>query len=210
MPSQKRDELLTQLERDRLVSRNKKTVASNDARVQRKLSAWLKNVPDVRLILKNLPEDQKRATVNDTDIFALLDVVERLLAVKEFHSIYGEFRDPTNWGITEVCGDSRRYRCDPRSLSPAADIDILRSLFLSDHLEKLDGFMGSNNPVTQYALIEQLAADSRYSEHVTPEDRAGMDRIRRALKNVPNYTAQQLSPKKIDLNYMVDFEQPQK
>ena len=65
MPGQDRDELLTEKERDRLINRqsmeDKKLRSANDARVKKKLIAWLKNVPDVLLILKELPDEQKRA-----------------------------------------------------------------------------------------------------------------------------------------------------
>jgi hypothetical protein len=208
MTSQKRDELLTQLERDRLVSRNRKTIAANDARVQRKLSAWLRNVPDVLSVLKHLPEDQKRAVLCDADIFAILELAERMLAIKEFRSIYGDFRAPANWGATDTCGDSRPYRCDPKSLQPAKDIDISRSLALAAHIEKLQGFLGANNPITQYALTEQLVADPRFDTHITEGDRAGLARVRQAIERCPaGYTT---SPKKIDLNQMVNIEQPPK
>jgi hypothetical protein len=67
MPGQNRDELLTKMERDRLINRenmkDKKTRAANDVRAKKKLEAWLKNVPDVVLILKYLPEDQKWQSV---------------------------------------------------------------------------------------------------------------------------------------------------
>lgn len=214
MPGQNRDELLTKMERDRLINRenmkDKKTRAANDVRAKKKLEAWLKNVPDVVLILKYLPEDQKRAMVNDADIFALLEVAERMLSIKEFHSIYGNFRDPTNWEITETCGDSRHYRVDPRTLKKASDLDILRSVFLSEHLENLEGFLGCSNPIGQYALTEQIAADPRFSDYITDGDRAGLGRVRQAQKNTPDYLEQQPNPKKIDLNCVVDFDQPPK
>jgi hypothetical protein len=208
MPGQNRDELLTKTERDRLIDRqnmeDKKTRAANDVRVKRKLSAWLKNVPDVLLILKHLPEDQKRAVVNDEDIFVLLEVVERLLGIKEFHSIYGKFRDPANWGVTDICGDTKRYRVDSRVLPKASDLDILRSLSLKDHLDKLDCFLGSDNPVGQFALTEQLDADPKFRHLIKDEDRAALDRVRQAQKNNPDYLAT-TELKKIDLNYMVEL-----
>jgi hypothetical protein len=215
MPGQNRDELLTKTERDRLINRenmeDKKTRAANDVRVKKKLEAWLKNVPDVLSILKYLPEDQKRTVINDMDIFALLEVTENMLSIKEFHSIYGDFPDQANWGITDTCGDSRHYRVDPKSLKKTSDLDILRSLFLSDHLEKLHGFLGCNNPVEQFALTKQLEAKPGFQEYVTEGVRAGLDRVQQALKNIPDYLAQQRpNPKKIDLNYMVDIEQPKK
>jgi hypothetical protein len=49
MRSQKREELLTKIEKDRLNERSvtdkKKARAANDMRVRKKLSAWLKNIP---------------------------------------------------------------------------------------------------------------------------------------------------------------------
>jgi hypothetical protein len=129
-----------------------------------------------------------------------------MLGVKEFHSISGEFRDPVNWGISPTCGDSRAYMCDPRSLDKASDLDIRRSVLLNDHIVAIEGFLGSNNPVTVYGITEQLISDPRFKEHILPGDIAGMERIRQAFKNEP------IQPRleKMDLNRMVDFEQPPK
>lgn len=189
MPGQDRDELLTEKERDRLINRqsmeDKKLRSANDARVKKKLIAWLKNVPDVLLILKELPDEQKRAVVKDIDIYSLLEVAERMLAISEFYSIYGDFEDPDNWGLSPTCGDSKGWRADPRSLKKASDLDILRSVMLNDHLIALRGFLGSNNPVAHYASTVQFAGLPQFKEYVTEGHKAGMERIRQALKDAP-------------------------
>ncbi|NPV62822.1 MAG: hypothetical protein HPY61_09375 [Methanotrichaceae archaeon] len=206
MPGQTRDELLTETERERLNNRrgmnDKKMRAANDARVRKKLTAWLKNIPDVLLILDKLPDDQKRDVISDMNIFALLEVVERMLYIKEFHSIYGEFRDPNHWGVTETCGDSRSYRVDTRSLQSASDLDIARSEFLSEHVENIEGFLGSNNPVRQYSLTKQLADNPQFCDHLTDGDRAGLERVEEALDK-SLYPKIRPDSKKIDLSYCV-------
>lgn len=212
MPGQDRDKLLTDRERERLINRqsmeDKKLRSANDARVKKKLIAWLKNVPDVLLILNELPDDQKRTVINDADIYALLDVAEHMLRIKEFYSIYGDFKDPTNWGISPTIGDSRGWRADPKSLQKASDLDISRSLLLNDHIIAIRGFFGSNNPVTQYASTVQFAENPNFKEFVTPGHIAGMERIEQALKNSPTPVPPRLE--RIDLDQMAVFDWPKK
>lgn len=91
MPSLKRDRLLSDLERERLEKRDEldqHTRATNDVRVKKKLDAWLKGIDDVLYIVGHLPEDQLRKVFTDDHAFALLDLAERIMAIKRFTFIW--------------------------------------------------------------------------------------------------------------------------
>jgi hypothetical protein len=183
--------MLSQTERERLINRNEDDMdaqvrASNDLRIKKKLSLWLEeDLEDIRLCLRYMPNDRLKKMIKEEHIFALLGLVEELLAIKEFHSIYGDFRDPANWGITDACGESRGWRSDYKSLKKASDLDIWRSVLLNDHISALRGFLGSNNPVQKFASTVQFSSDDRFKEYIQPGDVAGMERIRQALKDAP-------------------------
>lgn len=205
--------MLSSTERDRLAKRNDDDMdvqvrASNDLRIKKKMATWLEeDLDDMLLCLRKMPNDRLKKMVKDEHIFALLGLVEELLKIKEFHSIYGEFRDPSNWGITDTCGDSRGWRCDPRSLNKKpSDLDIWRSVVLNEHKEAIEGFLGSNNPVRMFASTVQFASDPRFKEHIQPGDIAGMERIKEALKNAPI----QPRTEKIDVDSMAVFDWPKK
>ncbi len=75
MPGQKRNELLTGTERERLINRrdmgDAKKRAANDSRAKKKLAAWADNLRDVELILE--------------------------IRVKNFRRVSGDINDPVSW-----------------------------------------------------------------------------------------------------------------
>lgn len=86
MGNLERDKLLSTLEFERLKNRSNEphTRATNDGRVRRKLSAWLKNIDDVFFIIQKLPENQLK------DIFGVKDI-------DKLYSIIGEAMKITNY-----------------------------------------------------------------------------------------------------------------
>ena len=130
MRSQKREELLTETEKERLNTRNamsdKKTRSANDARVRKKLLAWLKNIPDVLLILNKLPEDQIRDVFPDNDIFKLFKLTEKAIHIKDFTQIDGRIMDERWIGYN----------------GEVTDLDIWRSGNLQHHIRNLIEFNG--------------------------------------------------------------------
>jgi len=77
MVGQKRDELLSVMEKNRLTNRESfdtHVLSTNDVRVKRKLSAWLTNVGDVMLILQHLPDRPLRKLLDNKAIFSIMDL----------------------------------------------------------------------------------------------------------------------------------------
>jgi len=96
----KRDKLLSEKERERLMDRkDKSNVAVNDARVRKKLSNWLKTLDEVFLIFNHLPEEQSRSVVTKENAFGLLCLAARAMKIKDFHPVDGNVNDPYNWDI---------------------------------------------------------------------------------------------------------------
>jgi|WetSurMetagenome_2_1015567.scaffolds.fasta_scaffold245908_2 hypothetical protein len=139
MAGQKRKELLTKTEKERLITRrdmkdSKKRIA-NDARVKKKLSAWLKNVPDILLILKELPDEQKRPVVEDVDIFGLLGLTIDMMKTRNFRRLHGDPENPASWET--IAPDIWEHPVPGPGLVQASDIDIARSAELAPLIRSL-------------------------------------------------------------------------
>ena len=94
----KRDKLLSEKERERLMDRKDKSMAAiNDTRVRKKLSNWLKTLEEISLIFNHLPEEQSRSAVTNENVFALLCLSIRAMKIKEFYPIEGNANDPYTW-----------------------------------------------------------------------------------------------------------------
>lgn len=95
MVGQKRDELLSEIERERLTSRklsDRHIFSVNVVRVTRKLAAWLANISDVALILQHLPDRPLRRLLDNNAIFSILDLGLSALCVAGIPQILeGEF-----------------------------------------------------------------------------------------------------------------------
>jgi hypothetical protein len=170
MPSQTREELLTEKERERLINRqdttDKKTRAANDIRVRKKLAAWLKNIPDVLLILEKLPKDQTNAVLSDEDIFTFFNLTEKAIHVRGFSLIEGRISWPKWSGYS----------------GEVTDLDIWRSWHLHKHIHKLLDFHGHRNPLWDWDVLHPMEEDKHFRERISPEELRGMERIKHALK----------------------------
>ena len=161
--------MLSELERDRLVNRRTQTPrdrATNDMRVRKKLSAWLKNVPDVLLILEKLPDDQIRDVLTDNDIFQLFRVNERLVDIKGFTPIIGRLTDEKWIGHFGEVGD----------------LDIWRAFQLHQHITRLGLFSGNGGPMIDMEIFEQKEKHPDLYT-ITEEERRGAARVRRAIES---------------------------
>jgi hypothetical protein len=171
MPGQKRDELLTEKERLRLINRqdadDKKIRAANDIRAKKKLSSWLKNIPDVLLILDKLPEDYIREVLVDNDIFKLFKLTEKVIHIKDFTPIDGRLVDESWIGHNGEVGD----------------LDIWRASKLQSHIKKLIEFNGHRNPLIDMEIFEQKEKHSDLY-NLTEEERRGAARVRRAIESM--------------------------
>ena len=87
MGNQERERLLSELEFERLKNRSDQplTRATNDGRVRRKLSAWLKNMNDVFFILQKLPEDQLREVLRKDDIDKLSSIILEAMRIIDYY-----------------------------------------------------------------------------------------------------------------------------
>lgn len=174
MPGQKREELLTKMERDRLNGRSemkdKKARAANDIRVKKKLSAWLKNIPDILLILNRLPADQIREVLSDNDVFRLFKLTETAMSTLNFSPVDGRIWDE-RWISSKPGG--------------ATDLDISRSYYTYEHVKEMYDFLGHRNPVIDFDHLNPLENDPDFRDKITEEERRGIERIRRATSFWP-------------------------
>ena len=87
MSNLERDRLLSDLEFKRLMDRSKEPNirATNDARVRRKLSAWLKNINDVFIILQKLPEDQLKDVLHEEDIDKFYSIIGEAMRIRNYY-----------------------------------------------------------------------------------------------------------------------------
>lgn len=87
MSNLERDRLLSELELKRLMNRSNEPQirATNDGRVRRKLSAWLKNINDVFIILQKLPEDQLTDVISTEDIDKLYSIIGEAMRMKKYY-----------------------------------------------------------------------------------------------------------------------------
>jgi len=173
MPSLKREMLLSDVELHRLIERDtidKRTRATNDARVRKKFTAWLRSVGYIMKILDSLPEDQIRDVTKDVDIYALLCIIEDLLKIRKFHPIEGEDDKPDDWQIV----------IDENTRKPASDSDVARSSWLGIYRDRINEFYGSKNPVGIVELLARFDSHPQYRDRVTDGERESIKRVQRA------------------------------
>ena len=104
MSNLERDRLLSDLEFERLKNRSKETTrATNDGRVRRKLSAWLKNLGDVFFIMQTLPENQLKDVFSEMDIDKLYSIIGEAMKIKNYYPpALGQWRDELEKKETEI------------------------------------------------------------------------------------------------------------
>ena len=177
MVSQKREELLSEKERERLKTRDsldQRTRAANDSRAKRKLAAWLKNIIDVEYILDHLPDDQVRDIIDDNNIYSLLYTTERLMQIQKFHPIAGATENPDKWSVV----------LDENIILPAEDADIWRSKQLGILLNRLDRFIVTNeNPVCRFLKLENLARMG-LTDRIRDDEMTGLRKLKQVSENM--------------------------
>jgi hypothetical protein len=95
-----KDALLSNEEREQMVNRaayDRQTLSDNDLRIKNKLKAWLDDIKDIRLILRNLPEDLTRDVLIDEHVFDLLCIATEIMRLQKFLAISGEVNKPEEW-----------------------------------------------------------------------------------------------------------------
>jgi hypothetical protein len=100
-----RDRLLSDLEFERLKNRSKETHtrATNDGRVRRKLSAWLKNLDNVFFIMQTLPENQLKDVFGEKDIEKLYSIIGEAARIKNYYPpALEQWRDELERKETEI------------------------------------------------------------------------------------------------------------
>lgn len=105
MSNLERDRLLSDLEFERLKNRSKEphTRATNDGRVRRKLSAWLKNIDDVFFIIQKLPENQLKDVFSEGDIDKLYSIIGDTMKIKNYYPpALEQWRDELEKKETEI------------------------------------------------------------------------------------------------------------
>jgi len=146
--------------------KDKKARAANDIRVKKKLAAWLKNIPDVLLILDKLPEDQIREELSDKDVFDLFKLTDASMGILNFSPIDGRIWDE-RWISSQPGG--------------ATDLDIWRSWHTYNHVGKMYDYLGHKNPIIDFDNLEPLEKEPEFRDKLTKDERRGIDRIRRAI-----------------------------
>ncbi len=135
----KRNRLLSDLERERLETRNSldpHTRNTNDVRVKKKLTAWLDSLEDISLILKHMPSDQWRnitPSLKDEHVIVLFKLSEKLMDVLGYYGIEWSEDDPRAWVVTRAGFDERGFPIAAKDPRPATEKDIKQSLIMGDH-----------------------------------------------------------------------------
>jgi hypothetical protein len=152
MVSQKRDKLLSELEKDRLLNKDSldsRTRAANNIRVKRKLSAWLKGIDDVHLILAHLPkEDIQRVANDDTTVLRLLFEAIEIMRKIGYRPIIGDVGQPASWQVITKKGTM----LDESVKVNATDADIVRSANLTLCVTMLETMVDSENSPVSYVV----------------------------------------------------------
>ncbi len=175
--------LLSDSERHTLISRNftdSRTRATNDMRVQRKVSAWLNKIGDILLCSGKLQADQLRKVFTDGHVYLLFALAEAVLWIRDFRPIIGKIDDAPNW---KVPSKREELESGQHNRTPE-DIDIYRAFALLRHIEELYKFYGHGNPISDFVMLERMDNDEEFHDRVTGPEREGLKRIELALKTV--------------------------
>jgi hypothetical protein len=180
--------MLSDLERDRLIHRdaqNPHTRSTNDVRVRKKLTSWLNEIDDVRIILDYLPQDQIRDVITDEDITDLRFIALFAATIKKFCPIIGDLEEPEKWKAVEVMHPLTRWkRTTPER--PVEDQDIVRVFESIFDISWLNHFanvtveapLKGGNPIEKairYAVPE-------LKQRLNDRELKGIDRINQAIK----------------------------
>jgi len=178
MIGRKMDEMLSNEEHEQMINRSgydRQTLSDNDLRIKKKLNTWLDDIKDVRLILRNLPEDLTRDVLIDEYAFDLLYIAAEIMRLQKVLSISGEVDKPEEW-------QARGYGI----VRLAEDKDIARNIILHSHLRNLavfagETYNGEQNPVIRARAIDRLRGDSLLSEKNSPNEKKAIEKVKSAL-----------------------------
>jgi hypothetical protein len=162
---------LSPTEKERLLHRptNSRDRATNDVRVRKKLAAWLKDIPDMELIFRHLPEPQLAKELKDDDAFLFLEFAEKIMECLEFGPIEGKIENPEEWKVV----------IDENNQRPANDIDIARSHEIDVHINKLTQLRGEL--ISRIRSLSKLDAIPGLGDRITKEERESIKIVSRAL-----------------------------
>ena len=199
MVSQKRSQLLSEKEREKLTNRanlDKRTNSTNAIRVKRKLSAWLDNISDVVLILQTLPDDQLKDEVHDWYLYFLLNIVENLMEIEKFYPIEGDIEEPDEWKAVIKC----EKKTEKKTVRPAEDLDIARASMLTYHIGILGHYLGMKNPIPKVDALVNACKNPNLPDlgnKLTPNERRAMERYVQAITKFLNDTVriEEMPPK---------------
>jgi hypothetical protein len=183
MPSLKRDRLLSDLERERLETRSsldRHTRATNDVRVKKKLSSWLKNTNDVLHIIEHLPEDQLNQIFEDEHAYRMLKLAGIIMDVRNFYPLKGKLENPEDWKIVI----SRSPGQNPNE-RPATDVDIDRAWILETFFDGMNTHfdtIGGKSPIRSGEFYFTLLEHPTLKEKVGPKEMRGLERILKAVE----------------------------
>ena len=181
MPSLKRDKLLSDLERERLLKRDdldRHTRTTNEVRVKKKLSSWIKNTTfDVHIILENLPEDQIRGIIPDYAIYIIYDIAKILLNIKGYRPIEGEVNKPDDWKV--VVNDKTKR--------PANNADIFRASILEQIINDLSSMRGEKNVISVVLALAKMSNDPYLQDKITDNERQAIERLAQAYDEFIKY-----------------------
>lgn len=177
MASQKKDTLLSNEEREQLVNRaahDRQTLSNNDLKIKKKLEAWLDDIRDIRLMLRNLPEDLTRDVLTDENAFDLLSIGSEIMRLQKFLSVFGEIDKPEDW-------QARGYGI----IRLAEDKDIGRSLILNSHIRDFvvfagEKYDGGQNPAIRARALAKLQGDPRFSGEIGTEEQKAIEKVKNA------------------------------
>jgi hypothetical protein len=173
MAGQKRNELLTETERERLINRrdmeDTKKRTTNDSRVKKKLVAWMNNMADVKLILENLPEDLSRSAIEEINIYELLDIIGDSLEIKQFRKVSVDAANPDLWQTAP----SR----------PAEELDIARTSLLAIFYTGISRYL-SDGPSLKSISLLPIYVDPTLQARLTDGEKRSVERCIDAVKNV--------------------------
>ena len=164
---------LSPKEREGLLHRpsNAHERATNDVRVRKKLAAWLKNLPDMALVFRYLPEEQLRKELfEEWYAYDFLGIAITIMDCLGFSPIIGEFERPEEWQVV----------IDENNQRPVENLDILRSLITADNITPLKWI--SDGPVSKFRFLLQMDEDPEFHDRVTDDERRGIKRVVEALR----------------------------
>lgn len=178
----KRDKILSDLERERLINREKNDCPGiNDARVRKKLSNWTNTFEDIALIFEKLPPEQLKDLLDDDDVYFFLAVAERIMSILDFRPLDGELDKPDDWKVR--ISPVRRWDdfspVEKVVERPATEEDIKKTGTLNYLLDNIYKYYTPKNPVSKALCYTHI---NGFYKRLPESERTGVDRVLKAFK----------------------------